>query len=296
MADQSNAAVTLMDESFNPQDARNCGLAIILNERAISFAILDLKRNKFLALQRYLAAGMATGGEGAGTMNSFRDFLDAVCTAAPWLRGSFKSVKIAYDGRKSTLVPALLFDLDEKEQYLNFNFKHDQDDLVCSDHLLPLDAWQVFTVPATILDATNDFFPKSRVIHASSLLIESVWINYKNRISTPHVFLHVRDPLFDLMIFDGRQMNYFNTFPFRTAEDVTYYLVFVLEQLGSNPETIPLVLLGDITGNALPELLLRYIRHVETGKRNAAYSYSYVLNHLPPQAYFPLLNFFSCGL
>jgi hypothetical protein len=78
---------------------------------------------------------------------------------------------------------------------------------------------------------------------------------------------------------------------------VTYYLVFVLEQLNLNPETIPLVLLGDVEATVgLSELLHRYIRHVERGRRNEAFRYSYILNQLPPQSNFPLLNFFSCAL
>jgi len=128
-------------------------------------------------------------------------------------------------------VPAQLFDPKEKEHYLNFNFSQLTDEQVFCDHLMPLDAWQVYGVPVSIVEATKELFPQSKVVHSSSLLIESVWINYKNRINSPHVFLHVRELLFDLMIFNGRQMNYFNTFPFQNPEDVTYYLIFVMEQL-----------------------------------------------------------------
>jgi hypothetical protein len=213
------------------------------------------------------------------------------------MKHGFKIVKIAFDGKKSTLIPAALFDPEDKEHYFRFNFTQEKDELIRCDHLIPLDAWSVFTLPQNIQSATQDVFPKSKVIHASSLLIESVWINYKNRTSSPHIFLHVREHLFDLMIFDGRQMNYFNTFPYQNPEEVTYYLIFVLEQLNFNPETIPLLLLGNVeTGDGLYELLRQYVRNVETGRRNEAYKYSYVLNQLPVQSFYPLLNFFSCGL
>ena len=297
MADQYTFEENLLDESFNPQDTLNYGLGILLSGQSISFCTLDFRRNKFLGLHRFVRNEVKPPDGQSGTGPSFADFLHHVRTVTPWLKNSFKIVKIAYDGKKSTLVPALLFNPDEKDQYLVFNYKRDKDELVFCDHLMPLDAWQVFAVPEPVMAATNGIFPKSKVVHASSLLIESIWINYKNRINSPHVFLHLREPLFDLMIFDGRQMIYFNTFSFLTPEDVTYYLIFVLEQLNFNPETIPLVLLGNYEpGDGLSELLPRYVRNVETGRRNESYRYSYMLNQLPSHTFFPLLNFFSCGL
>lgn len=297
MADQYTFALNLLDESFNPEDTRNYGLGILLSETAISCCILDFKRNKFIGLHRCVRDDLNLEDGQLGPAPLFRDFLEGVCTAIPWLKNSFKQVKVAYDGKKATLVPGLLFDPNDKEKYFKFNFKLNEDEHIFYDHLMPLDAWQVFTVPGPVMKAAKEIFPRSKVVHFSSILIESVWVNYKNRINSPHVFLHVREPLFDIMIFDGRQMKYFNTFLFQNPEDVVYYLIFVLEQLNFNPETIPLVLLGNnemVEG--LSELLLRYVRHIETGRRNEAYRYSYILNQLPPHTCFPLLNIFSCGL
>ena len=297
MADQYPFALNLLDETFNPYDTRNYGLAILLSENSISFCTLDFKRNKFIGLHRCIRHDIKPLDDQVNPIPSFREFLDGVSASIPWLKSTFKVVKVAYDGKKSTLIPGLLFNPDEKEQYLKFNFSLNADEMILYDHLMPMDAWQVFAIPEPVFHASRQTFTRSKVVHSTSLLIESVWINYKNRINAPHVFLHMRAPLFDLMIFDGKQMNYFNTFPFQNPEDVTYYLIFVLEQLNFNPETIPLVLLGnDEIEDDLSELLLRYMRHVQKGRRNEAYRYSYVLNQLPPQTCFPLLNFFSCGL
>ncbi len=297
MSDHYTVALNLMDESFHAHDTRNYGLAILVNEYSIGFSVLDFRRNKFLGLQQFVlndhtgGTGLATPGQPMG------NFLEDVCTASPWLRNTFKLTKIAYDGKDSTLVPAALFDQGNPEQYIKFNYTRRKDEMVFSDHLMPLDAWQVFSVPDQLVKSAREIFPKTRMVHASSLLIESIWINYKNRISSPHVFLNVREHLFDVMIFNGRQMSYFNTFAFQNPEEVTYYLIFVLEQLNFNPETVPLVLLGNVDmKEGLPELLFRYVRHIEAGRRNEAYGYSYLLDQLPPQSCFTLLNFFSCGL
>jgi hypothetical protein len=297
MAEQCTFDFKLLDESFDPQDVRSYGLAILFNETSFSCSILDFKRNKFIGLIRCIPNVVNPEDGQQARISSPATFLHSVSSAIPWLDGPFKMVKIAYDGKNSTLVPSSLFEAGELDRIYRFNFSISHDEVVFADHLMPLDAWQVYAVSESILEPTRNLFPKNKIVHSTSLLIESVWINYKNRINAPHVFLNVREHLFDLMVFDGQQMIFFNTFPFQNPEDVAYYLIFMMEQLSFNPETTPLILLGSIeTGDALSDLLHRYVRNTTAGLRNEAYRYSYILNQLPPQACFSLLNFFSCGL
>jgi hypothetical protein len=296
MVNPIEVTVNLMDESFNHHDNRNYGLAITLGDSAVTGCVLDFRRNKFLGLLRCTTPGSVLA-EGTHESGLFRSFLGEVCNAFPWLRNTFKQVKIAYEGGKTTLVPAPLFDPEEKDTFLRFNFIPGRDELVSFDHLMPLDAYQVFSVPKEVTEAVDELFPGSRLVHASGFLIEGVWINYKNRISSATAFLHVREREFDLMIFDGRQMAFFNSFPYQNGDEVAYYLIFVLEQLSYNPGQVPVVLSGHFDMDpGLSELLYRYVRHVEKVKTNEAYRYSYVMNQLPMPAFFPLLNAFSCGL
>jgi hypothetical protein len=297
MADQFTIVFNKLDESFNLQETRNYGLAILISEFSMAYSILDFRRNKYLGIQHLVRNDAKPPHAQTNPKQSFDDFLKSVFHALPWLRNSYKLIKIAYEGKKCTLIPAQLFDSHEMENYLRFTFQQNEEEQALSDHLLPMDSYQVYAIPVQILNIINHHFPSIKIVHFSSVLIESIWINYKNRINAHRVFIHVREKLFDLMIFDGRQMTYFNTFTFQNPEDVVYYLVFVLEQLNFNPENIPLVLLGNVEkSTGLFELLFKYVRHIEFGRRNEAFRYSYILNHLPPQSYYPLLNFFSCGL
>jgi hypothetical protein len=297
MADQFTVVINKLDETFNLQETRNYGLAILFSESSFAYCILDFKRNKYIGLHQLVRNDVKPHHPQSNPRQSFEDFLRSILVAMPWLKNPYKSVRIAYEGKKSTLIPAQLFDATEKESYLKFNFQQKEEEMYFADHLLPMDSYQVFAIPVPVLNAIRGHFPNIKVVHFSSVLIESIWINYKNRINTNRVFIHVRDKMFDLMIFDGRQMSYFNTFSFQNPEDVAYYLIFVLEQLNFNPESMPLVLMGNVEkGTGIFELLFKYVRHIEFGRRNEAFKFSYILNQLPPQSYYPLLNFFSCGL
>jgi len=297
MTDQQSFAISLMDETFNPENTWNYGLSIIVSETSFSTCILDYTRNKFIGLYRCVRNELPfIDGQEKATF-TFRDFLQGVFNELSWINNPFKTVKIAYDGKKSTLIPTALFDPNEKENYFNFNFPKAHHEMVVADHLLAPDAWQIYVMPNHLKETLRSTFPRCKVVHHSTLLIEAVWANYKNRINTPYLFMNVRRHLFDILIFDGRQLIFFNTFNYQNAEDITYYLVFVLEQLNYNPEKIPLVLLGDIEAvDGLTELLLRYVRQIGNGRKNDAYRYSYIFNQVPPHSWFTLFNFFSCGL
>lgn len=295
MNDQYTVIQNKLDESFNLQETRSYSLAIQFCESFFTYCILDLKRNKYIVLQQFKR--IEHKASQAKSKSPFQDFLNHLMVDMPWLKNSYKSVLIAYEGKISTLIPGPLFDPAERDHYLQFNFHNGGEDQSFSDHLVPFDSHLVFSIPASTHGALHHHYPSVRIHHLTSVLIESIWINYKNRINSNRVFLNLREKYFDLILFDGRQMSYCNAFQYQNADDVAYYLIFVLEQLGINPEGIPVVLLGKAERNApLYELLSRYIRHVELGRRNEAFKYSYSINQLSPHAFYPLLNFQSCGL
>ncbi len=293
MSDRFTVTLSKLDETFSIQETKNYGLFIQFNESGLTVCILDYYRNKFLGIQQIKRNEFH---ESPGKKIAFHDFLNDVVTEIPWLIKSYKSVKIAYEGKKSTLIPGPLYDPNDLEDYLKFNFSSGPDEKPFSDHLVLMDNYNVFSVPVSTAEAMAGIYPDSRIHHLSSILIESVMINYKNRINAERVFLHLREKSFDLMLFDGRRMSYFNSFPYLNEEDIAYYLIFVLEQLNINPETIPVVLLGKAELNSnLCELLQRYIRHCEFGRQSENFQFSPVFNELPPHSFYPLLNFVSCG-
>ncbi|MCK9204510.1 MAG: DUF3822 family protein [Bacteroidales bacterium] len=297
MADIFTLAVNDLDESFNVQDTRNYGLSMVFNEAGASCSFLDFRRNKYLGIQHIKKNDPDSGKNVAGAKPSFEDFLKSAFSSLPWLKNQYKSIKIAYEGTKSTLIPAPLFDVKERDNYLRFSFAEGVEEKSFSDHLIPLDIQHVYAIPVTVYNTIKNHYPMVSMVSFASVVIESIWINYKNRINTNRVFLHIRENWFDLMIFDGHRMSYFNSFAYQNREDIIYYLIFVMEQLNHNPENMPVILLGNIEKNApLSELLYKYVRHIEFARRNDAFKYSHTLDHFPSHFYYPLLNFQICGL
>jgi len=296
MADLFTMVLNKVDDSFSVQDTRNYGLYIQFDESGFVYTILDTRKNKFLVLQQMMKNEFQPQAVPAPAI-SFNDFLKSILNAVPWLKNPYKQIKIAYEGQKFTLIPGPLFDAGEVENYLRLHFSLSKEETALSDHLIPLDNHLGFSIPVSTLNSIRAFFPSGSVNHITSVIAEGLWINYKNRILSNRVFLHMREKRFDLMIFDGKQMTYLNTFNVSNEDDIAYYLIFVLEQLNLNPENIHAILLGAVERNShLQELLTRYVKHIEFGRRNEAFRYPYVFNQIPPQAFYSLLNYPSCGL
>ena len=111
------------------------------------------------------------------------------------------------------------------------------------------------------------------------------------------------DPLFvntghahiDILQIKDKKLDYYNTFRYNTAEDFMYYLVFVVEQLNLNPESVQLMLLGEIEKHSpLSDLMHKYIRNIQFLERNSDHRYSFVFDQLPGHYYYNLLNASLC--
>jgi hypothetical protein len=274
-----HAILSKTDESFDPFDTGSYSLFVQLSETHVSWCILDNEKNKYVVLE------------------SFASYLQEVAENIPWIRQPFASVCLMIENNRSTLIPSLLFDPAEKQTYLDFVHEKDDSTETLYDRLPQLDIVNVYGASANLLEAGLQVFPGAKTFHHSTALIYSICMNYKNRINREKAFIYVRETDFDLLIFDGKQLNYYNSFHLMAPGDLVYYVIFVMEQLGLNPEETEVALMGNIDMDSeIYALLYRYVRNIEFVKRNTAFKYSYVFNDIPAHHFYPLFNIRLCGL
>jgi hypothetical protein len=274
-----HAIISKTDESFDPFDTSHYSLFVQISETHVSWCILDNDKHKYVVLE------------------SFASYLQELAENIPWIKQRFGSVCLMIENNRSTLIPAPLFDPEEKKSYLDFIHEFDETTETLYDRLDQLEIVNVYGASAKLLEAGLQIFPGAKTFHHSSALIHSIWMNYKNRINHKKAFIYMRESDFDLIIFDGKQLNYYNAFHFQVPADLIYYVIFVMEQLTLNPEETELVLMGNIDKETeVYDLLYRYIRNIEFVKRNTAFKYSYVFNEIPAHYFYPLFNLRLCGL
>lgn len=281
---------SLFDKALQYEATKYCRLSIQLSLDGFSFCIYDQQREKYLALASWDFQNIS---KFTALNLLLKDFLSDI----EWLQQDFRETGIIIETPQCTLVPNPLFKEDLAEKYLRFNHYVDHEHKVNHDYLPLLDAENIWAVHGNVLRLLQEHFPKAYIHHHSSSLIEALMLQNKNRGNEENVFVNVRRNWFDIVILKGNNLLLYNAFNYRTKEDFAYYLLYVLEFVGLNPETVDLTLLGEIMKDStVYEIAYKYLRNIRFGARNNDYNFSYVFDEVPEHFYYNLIHFQQCGL
>jgi hypothetical protein len=190
------------------------------------------------------------------------DELWRVFVQYPELRLGFDEATVLHDNAFNALVPTPLFDENFAGSYLQYNTRVFEGDAYAWDSLGSYDITNVYVPLMNINNYLIDRLGSFEYRNANSILVEKLLDASKNAFEK-QVFVHVQATHFEIVVTHGQKLLLFNSFEYAAAEDFLYYLLFTLEQLELNPETIKVWLLGNITPESpLYTLAYTYIRHV----------------------------------
>jgi hypothetical protein len=279
MAPSTSPVFSKIDESFNPGDHSKYSCYVQVNDDSVTWCIFDNEQNRYVGIEIY------------------RNKLQEIAEKFPLAHHPFRPVSVIVENNRSTLIPTMLFDQEEKDAYFDFIHEQKIGEYTRYDRMEQLEMVNVYAVPNELVETISGMFPGSGLFHHSTALIKSIWMNYKNRINGRKLFIHVRESAFDLLVFEGKQLEYYNAFHFKAPADIIYYVIFVMEQLDLNPEETGVILMGMIDRESPAyELLYRYIRNIEFAERNEILKYSYGFNEIPGHQHYLLLNLRLCAL
>ena len=278
-----NPEISLLDESLNKTNTGNYILNTQISMDEFTYCVLDSERNKYIAFEHYRLQKVHNPYQLA-------DRLEELFNELSWLTGVFKAVKIIYVSRKSTIIPVPLYEENEKNEVFNFNHNLDESEDLCCDKMNNLNAYNLYGAPGIVKSKIRDLLSKFEFRHHMTTLLETLLLLNKNTIEK-RFYVNVNSSQFDLALSDGNKLEYSNSFEYHTPEDFIYYILFVIQQLNLNPETLQVILMGEIQKNSpYYEIVFKYVRNVAFVRRNDSFQYSYVFDNLNPGSYFNLLN------
>ena len=77
------------------------------------------------------------------------------------------------------------------------------------------------------------------------------------------MFVHLNTGHFEIVVIENQKLIFFNSFDYKTPEDLIYYILFTAEQLGMNPEYFALEFIGKIDVESdFYTIVYKYIRNV----------------------------------
>ena len=188
--------------------------------------------------------------------------IDSIIAKNEMLQLKFDEVILLYSNNVYTPVPASLFDETKASEYLKFNSKILSNDFIAYDQV-ESDNMVVVYIP--YVNINNYFFERFgafQYFHAASIFLKDVLPLAKHG-TGPKMHLNVQEEQLDVIILEEGKLLLCNSFLFKTSEDFIYYILFCLEQLKLNPDSIPLILSGSIDKeDSNYELLYTYVRNI----------------------------------
>ena len=208
-------------------------------------------------------------------------------------RNNFRSVNVEIVNEFTTLVPAALFREEDAEKFFSFNFKPG-DDLLKSEKIPAFDAVNVYAYPKSLDVSIQTIFQKPVIHHQSTVLLQAIHLQFK-KFTEKSLLIHVRSGFVDIVVTEGKQLIFINSFPFATVDDLAYYVMFVCDRLQLNPETTRTSLAGHVEEEStLFHLLYKYIKNISFVNRPDVFEYSYVFDDVPAHFYYHLFNLPLC--
>jgi len=178
------------------------------------------------------------------------------------LQSQFESVTVVYTTSNYSLVPTSLFDENKASEYLKFNTKILSNDYISYDEIHGLQAVVVYVPFVNINNFLFEQYGSFAYYHSSTLLTQK-FVGLEKHTQGAKVYLHVLKDQVDCVVVNHGKLILCNSYGYKTAEDFLYYTLFAFEQLRLNPDSIPVILCGDIHSKSdLYEILYAYVRNV----------------------------------
>tara|TARA_B100000963_G_scaffold84798_1_gene72464 strand:+ start:23805 stop:24578 length:774 start_codon:yes stop_codon:yes gene_type:complete len=154
-----------------------------------------------------------------------------------------EKIKAVHFDHRATFVPISLYNPAQKKNYLNYNVsleegcsiaeKQTQDDQV--KILYPFEEQTETTL--------QHYFKDISFTHYSQILydLSTTVINEDN---TMVMNLHMQDDEFDLLVFRGKELLLFNTYPYKNEDSFLYFVLAVAEDLSLSSDGFSIVFFG----------------------------------------------------
>lgn len=229
-------------------------LSIQVNLNGLSFCILNTSENRIAYLNSIAFNSKVNPPKAL-------ERLKAELSSNTVFADDFKTVTIIHQNELASLVPATLYDEALNADYLKFNTKMLHTDFISKDPLENIDAVNVYVPYVNVNNYIFDTFGSFTYKHASTIFIDAVLAQKPQEENT--LYVNVTKNAIEVVAVSNQTLQLYNRFEFFSVEDLIYYLLFVVEQLGWDPETLHLKLSGQIKKNDDNyNICYKYIRNV----------------------------------
>ena len=227
-------------------------LSIQVSLSGLSFCIYDLRERAFEKSGSMVFPKQLTP---YGTLKKLTRFLEDHHIP----RARFSEVVVTHRNNLFGFVPKVFFDADELANYIKLNAKILVNDHMAYDELENHALVNVYVPFVNINNYIFELFGAFTFKHHGTVMVESLLQQEQvshdtqpagEKVATERghavCYVYVFERQMDITVIENNNLLLYNNFNFVTKEDFLYYLLFTIEQLGLDTETVSLKLFGDI--------------------------------------------------
>jgi len=281
-----NPTEKYIDLTLNDQNFSLLSLSVQLSLKEFSFCINN-QEGRCFAVESYSFSEKLS-------ITDLNLFINELFQQESLFQHEYMHVFVSYKHSHASLIPAALFDAGNLTEYLSLIEDHPEEQTHMYDYISESDAYNVYIFPQQLYQSILSRFPLTRFIHHSTVFIKSIYFTYPS-ITENKVFVNVNNNEFELCIFKKSGLQLYNTFQFKTKEDLLYLLLFVMKHLGCDPSQHQVLLSGKIADDsAVYQLLYKYIKDIGFTEMKQSEAISTLLKDVAAYYYFTLLNLRLC--
>lgn len=283
--------VTIRSNSFDPASTAKSVLCIEVGRDRLRFMVQDGRRQGCY-LEDYTFPSLLTDYVLTDVLpDVFRDH--PVLSAGPW-----QEIRIGVNSPSFTLVPQPLFRKEYASSYL----------ALMRGGILPAHEFahayaheaegflSVFTLERSLFDYFSGVYPLQPMtfVHQTGALIQATADLSRRALPSDNVWLYFDAEFVTVIYRASHQLRYCNRFGYKNTQDLSYYILYVLDEQKLLPETAFVVLYGEITPFAESYASLsRFLPHLSFGHTPPGLSLASEFDDLPDHRY---LSLYGLGL
>jgi hypothetical protein len=238
-------------------------LSIQVSLNGLSFCALDTIGKKIICADRLIF-------EKSLAPNELQENLKSILENHGLTTKDFSEVVVVHNNGLFSFVPKSLFNIDELANYLKFNTKILANDHIAYDTLESYDLVNVYVPFVNINNYIFDLYGEFEYKHIGTVLVQAL-LNAPSTTKEPICYVHVGENQMEITVISQKKLLLYNSFIFHSKEDFIYYLLFTMEQLQLDTETIKLKLFGSVEeGGAIYNFCYQYVKDVSVFRPSIA--------------------------
>ncbi len=281
--------VVIRSDSFDPAQTDTSVLCIEVGKDRFRFLVLD-GNGHGCWLEDYTFSSLLSERpitEALSALFQQHPLLQPTEATNPW-----RQVRVALNSTSFTLIPKPLFRKEYASSYLSLirgGALPTHEYAQAYEHAEGF--YSVFNVEYALTDYLAATYPLQTItfVHQTSALIRAT--SPPTSAGTQHLWLYFEDEFVTMLMRANGQLHYCNRFGFKNAQDLTYYILYVIEELKLDPLSVSVLLYGEITPFADTYIrLAQFIRNLTFGQAPQGLTLSTDFSDLPEHRYLSLFG------